>query len=157
MEKLCEYFNDLGILQLNDVNTFLKIYSNISPNNYENKNEKIILALFSYLSLITKNGQHLYEICKDMIDSYSNNQIVNRYKGLNIINNIFRTKLHSRFNLFLFKINQFLFIQNNKNQTPNNQKIRSFTSNKIPKDKNLNTNYFNNYENKIIFMSKMEK
>ena len=157
MEKLCEYFNDLGILQLNDVNTFLKIYSNISPNNYENKNEKIILALFSYLSLITKNDQHLYEICKDMIDSYSNNQIINRYKGLNIINNIFRTKLYSRFNLFLFKINQFLFIQNNKNQTPNNQKIRSFTSNKIPKDKNLNTNYFNNYENKNNFHVKNGK
>ena len=157
MEKLCEYFNDLGILQLNDVNTFLKIYSNISPNNYENKNEKIILALFSYLSLISKNDQHLYDICKNMIDSYSNNQIVNRYKGLNIINNIFRTKLHSRFNLFLFKINQFLFIQNNINQIPNNQKIRSYTSNKIPKEKNLNINYFSNNENKNNFQVKNGK
>ena len=157
MEKLCEYFNDIGLLELNNINTFLKIYSNISPNNYDNKNERIVHALYSYLSLITKNDQQLYDISKNVVDSFSNNQIVNRYKGLNLINNIFRTKLHSRFNLFLFKINQFLFRQINKNKFRNSQKLPSYTNNNILKENNINNDYLNNYENLNNFPIKKGK
>ena len=67
------------------------------------------------MSSILKNEQQLYDICKNIINSFNNNQIVHRYRGIKILNNIFKSKLSSRYNLFLFKLNLFLFKRYNKN------------------------------------------
>ena len=113
IEKICEYFNDIGLLKLNTINTFLKIYSQISKNKYKNESDKLVLALFSYLALASKNDQNLYDICKNIIDSLTNNQIIYRYRGIKLLYNIFRTKLHSRYNLFFTKLNHFIFKKQN--------------------------------------------
>ena len=91
LEKICEYFNDIGILQLDNIDKFLKIYKQISQNNFKNKSDKLILALFTYITLISKNEQQLYDICKNIINSFTNNQILHRYRALYIINNIINT------------------------------------------------------------------
>ena len=75
IEKICEYFNDIGILQLDNINRFLNIYSQLSQNKYKNKSDKLILALFSYITLISKNEQQLYDICKNIVNCFSNNLI----------------------------------------------------------------------------------
>ena len=105
LEKICEYFNDIGILQLDNIDKFLKIYKQISQNNFKNKSDKLILALFTYITLISKNEQQLYDICKNIINSFTNNQILHRYRALYIINNIINTKLKSTYVSFFTKLN----------------------------------------------------
>ena len=111
LEKICEYFNDIGILQLDNIDKFLKIYKQISQNNFKNKSDKLILALFTYITLISKNEQQLYDICKNIINSFTNNQILHRYRALYIINNIINTKLKSTYVSFFTKLN---FLKNKK-------------------------------------------
>ena len=60
--------NDIGLLKLESINNFLKIYSQISKNNYKNESDKLILTLFSYFASISKNDQKLYDLCKNIID-----------------------------------------------------------------------------------------
>ena len=107
IEKICEYLNDIGILQLENINNFLKIYTQISQNKFKNKSDNLILALFSYITLISKNEQHLYDICKNIVNSFTNNQILYRYRGIYMLNNIFKTKLYSRYISFFLKLNAF--------------------------------------------------
>ena len=116
IEKLCEYLNDIGLLQLSNINTFLKIYSQISHNKYKNPTDKLALALFSYLGLVSKNEQHLYDVCKNIVESFSNNQIIQRYRGIKLLRNILKSKLHSRFNTFLSKLNTHIYIRQNRNR-----------------------------------------
>ena len=142
VEKICEYLNEIGILQLEDMNRFFKIYSQISQNNFKNKLDKIILALFSYISYISKNEKQLYETCKNIVNNFSNNQILYRYRGLYMMNNIFKSKIHSRFISFFSK----LFFFNNKKQVypkitfPKLNKSKSNTRNIFP-------NVYGNEEN----------
>ena len=120
LEKICEYFNDIGILQLENLNRFLQIYNQISQNNIKNKSDKLILALFSYITLISKNEQQLYDICKSIVNSFTNNQIVYRYRALYMMNNIINSKIKSRYISFFcrltFKRNKTIF--RSKNQSP---------------------------------------
>ena len=147
IEKLCEYLSDMGLIKLDNINNFLKIYSQISKNKYKTESDKIMLALFSYFALISKNDQNLYDICKSIIDCYLTNQILNRYKGIKYLNNIFRSKLHSRYNLFLIK----LILSTNKKQNKfNHQKYyNNFDNNfKIENFKNnTQLNFYNNTNN----------
>ena len=46
IEGLCEYLNEISILQLDNINTFLKIFSQISKNKYKNVTDKLTMALF---------------------------------------------------------------------------------------------------------------
>ena len=107
IEKICEYFNNIGILQLENIDNFLKIYSQLSQNKYKNKSDKVILALFSYITLISKSDQLLYETCRNIVNNYSNNMILQRYHTLQIFINIIKNKLHSNYLLFFLKLNSY--------------------------------------------------
>ena len=144
IEKLCEYLNDIGLLQLSNINTFLKIYSQISHNKYKNPADKLALALFSYLGLVSKNEQHLYDICKNIVESFSNNQIIQRYRGIKLLRNILKSKLHSRFNSFLSKVNTHIYRRHKKNGGSPRKKY--YNDNNSLKESNL-------YRNKNIFRS----
>ena len=136
IQKICEYLSDIGILQIDDINRFLKIYTQLSQNKYKNNLDKLILALFSYITLVSKSEQQLYEICKNIVNNFSNNQVLNRYKSLNIFNNIIRTKIHSRYILFLFKLNSYIF--NNKS------KIKNIINNNSNSKGNSSNDRYNN-------------
>ena len=133
IEKICEYFNNIGLLQLENINRFLKIYSQLSHNKYRNKSDKLILALFSYMTLVSKNENNLYEICKNIINKFLNNQILKKYHALNSLNNIFTSKIHSKYALFFMKLYSFLYIKN--------RKIRIIPLNKKLRQNNSNSNY----------------
>ena len=134
LEKICEYFNDIGILQLENLNRFLQIYNQISQNNIKSKSDKLILALFSYITLISKNEQQLYDICKSIVNSFTNNQIVYRYRALYMMNNIINSKIKSRYISFFcrltFKRNKTIF--RSKNQSP---KLIKLNTRNIVKEK----------------------
>ena len=75
IEKLCEYLVNFGLLKADDLMSFLKINSQISQNNYNDK-EQLILTLFSYLASISKNEQQLYDISKNIIESFLSRQAI---------------------------------------------------------------------------------
>jgi len=133
IEKICEYFNNIGILQIENINRFLKIYSQLSHNKYRNKSDKIILALFSYMTLASKNENNLYEICKNIINKFLNNQILQKYRALKSLNNIFTSRIHSKYALFFMKLYFYLYIKN--------RKIRIIHLNKKIKPNNSKSNY----------------
>ena len=145
IEKICEYFNDIGLIQLENINRFLKIYTQLSQNKYKNKSDKLILALFSYITLVSKNEQQLYDICKNIVNSFSNNQILSRYKALNMFNNIIKYKLNSRYILFFSRLNSFIYNKKGKNKYIHlNPKSKLFNSNsnKLIKNDFLNNDNF---------------
>ena len=124
IEKICDYLNNIGILQLESINNFLKIYSQLSQNKYKSKSDKFILALFSYITLLSKNEQLLYKTCSNIVNNYSNNMILHRYHTLQIFNNIIKTKLHSKYILFFFKLNLYISSRKGKNK---NRYLYTFT------------------------------
>ena len=140
LEKICEYLNDIGILQLEDIDKFLKIYTQISHNHFKNSTDKLILALFSYITMISKNEQRLYNICKNIINCFSNNQILNRYRGLYMINNIFKARLISRYISFFSKLN----FNRSKKNFYSSKKIKSKVKDKFKDESNNNEEIYNN-------------
>ena len=131
IEKICEYLNDIGILQLDNIDRFLKIYSQLSQNKYKNNSDKLILALFSYITLISKNEQQLYDICRNIVNCFSNNLILYRYRALSMFNNIVKNKIHSKYILFLSKLNSFIYNKKRRNNkyTYLNQNLKGKNSN----------------------------
>ena len=146
LEKICEYFNDIGILQLDNIEKFLKIYKQISQNNFKNKTDKTILALFTYITLISKNEQELYSICRNIVNNFTNNQILYRYRALNIISNIINTKLKSTYISFFIKLN---FFKNKKyfRSKKNSPKIIKLNKTNFIQDEFINDN--NNLSGRI--------
>ena len=142
LEKICEYLNDIGIIQLDNIDKFLKIYNQISQNNFKNKSDKLILALFTYITLISKNEHQLYDICTNIINNFTNNQILYRYRALYIINNIINTKLKSTYVTFFTKLN---FFKNKKffRSKKNSPKSIKLNKNNFIKDQYKNQNNIN--------------
>ena len=142
LEKICEYLNDIGIIQLDNIDKFLKIYNQISQNNFKNKSDKLILALFTYITLVSKNEQQLYDICTNIINNFTNNQILYRYRALYIINNIINTKLKSTYVTFFTKLN---FLKNKKFfcSKKNSPKSIKLNKNNFIKDQYKNQNNIN--------------
>ena len=114
IEKICEYFNSIGILKLENINSFLKIYSQLSFNQYKNKTDQLVLALFSYITLLSKSERLLFETCRNIVNNLSNTMAIQRYHSLQTFNNIIKSKLHSKFISFFFKLS--LYISNKKSK-----------------------------------------
>ena len=131
IEKICEYLVNIGLLKVDDLKSFLKIYSQISQNKYNDK-EQLILTLFSYLASVSKNEQHLYDISKNMIESFISSQVVNGQPRKKIITQIIENELD--------KNNQLLRSANNY------KSINKRNFNIIPMKKGKNTQK-NNMDN----------
>ena len=156
IEKICEYFNDIGILQLENINSFLQIYTQISQNKYKNKSDKLILALFSYITLASKSEQQIYDICKNIVNCFLNNLILYRYRALTMFNNIFKNKLHSKYIFFLSKLNTFIY--NKKRKTNKYIHLNQNSKINISNDqKELHSFDMANEENNDINKSSIEK
>ena len=147
IEEICEYLNDIGILQIENINNFLNIYSQLSHIKYKNKYDQIILALFSYLTSVSKKEKYLYEICKNIVHNFSNNQILYRYRALSMISNIFKTKFLSRYILFIYKLISYIY----------NKKIKNRYITFNPNSKISNSNYENDIQKYDEFDNEYEK
>ena len=108
IKKICEYICDIGLLGIKDINYFLKIYSQIDNNKCSREVDKLKISLFSYINSISKDDKLLFQICRNIIDSFVNSQIVLKYKALNSINNIFKNKRSLLFNRFFYKLNIYI-------------------------------------------------
>ena len=103
--KIYEYFNDIGIVDYDNINLFLNIYSNVSKKKgYNNKEHFLKIALFSYMKTISKDENKLYEFANRVINSFKNNQIISKYKSMKIIKTILYFKLRNILSKLLLKI-----------------------------------------------------
>ena len=169
IEKICEYFISIGILRLENINSFLKIYSQLSINQYKNKKDKLILALFSYITLLTKSEQLLFETSRNIVNNLSNAMTLKRYHSLQTFNNIIKAKLHSKFISFVFKLSLYISSKKRKNRSKylhtftklNNANINSEKETEIVNDFDSynESNYatgISKDKNKLYIMSKIK-
>ena len=92
--KVCEYFNDIGIIDYDNVNDFLQIYSEIAfKNNYNSKNDILRNTIFSYMKLISQNDTLLFEYARRTLNSFINFQLVSKYKSIKVLKSILNIKI----------------------------------------------------------------
>jgi hypothetical protein len=92
--KICEYFNDIGLVDHNNVNLFLNIYSEIVKKRYcKNKNEILQYSLYTFMKLISRDDNQLHEYSKRTINAFNNNQLISKYKSIKIIKTVLYLKL----------------------------------------------------------------
>ena len=143
--KIYEYFNDIGIVDYDNINLFLNIYSDILKNkSYKNKDELLKRSLFSYMKIISNDENKLYEYSNRVINSFKNNQIISKYKSMKIIKTILYFKLRNILSQFIFylitrkkRINQRNL--NTKFPKSNIQKLNFKNNNTQPNKKNYFT------------------
>ena len=143
--KIYEYFNDIGIVDYDNINLFLNIYSDILKNkSYKNKDELLKRSLFSYMKIISNDENKLYEYSNRVINSFKNNQIISKYKSMKIIKTILYFKLRNILSRFIFylitrkkRINQRNL--NTKFPKSNIQKLNFKNNNTQPNKKNYFT------------------
>ena len=105
--KICEYFNDIGLVDYDNVNLFLDIYSEIvKKNNLENISDIFTTALFSFMKIISKDEKQLFDYANRTINAFYNNQLISKYKAIRTIKTVLFLKLKNLLTNFLFKLNR---------------------------------------------------
>ena len=103
--KICEYFNDIGLVDYDNVNLFLDIYSEIvKKNNLKNINDILTTALFSFMKIISKDEKQLFDYANRTINAFYNNQLISKYKAIRTIKTVLFLKFKNLFTNFLFKL-----------------------------------------------------
>ena len=108
IEKICEYLNEIGILDINTTPIFLSLYSGFKISNKKYKLSKNVeentlkIILFAYLKRVISNDKALYQICSNIISSHNKNKIIQLYQGICFLNKVLFYQIKSRFNHFLF-------------------------------------------------------
>ena len=108
IEELCQYLNELGILDIKHTSIFLSLYSNFMLNNKQSKNPQysegntLKIILFAYLKKIVLNDKELYQICSNIINLYTKNKLIRLYQGICFLKKVLFYQIKSKFNHFLF-------------------------------------------------------
>ena len=162
IEKICQYLNEIGIIEYENINIFLNIYSTLNNKKYTSEVDKIIDALKIYLNdNFIKNNQTL-KLCQSVVSSYNTYQLISKYKALNNMNNILLNKLKSKYIKFFLNLSLHLL----KNDSGNKMtKIRNLTKkqkskkkfNKLDKYEDNNDNSNQNDENIELISSEDER
>ena len=133
--KVCEYFNDIGIIDYDNVNDFLQIYSEIAfKNNYNSKNDILRNTIFSYMKLISQNDTLLFEYARRTLNSFINFQLVSKYKSIKVLKSILNIKIKNIIVYFFFRLIR----------TKGKKSYRYLIQNYNPKN-DINNDYKKNY------------
>ena len=142
--QICDYLNEIGILNLENIKSYLTMISNIVNDNYNNKsiNDIYIISLFAYLRGINKNDKYLYAFSTNIINSYNRYILIKKYNYLINLKKILYYKILQRLKYFMISLyKKFPFRNYNTNRNQNKKKT-----------KNYNKTFSNNFykENKSI-------
>ena len=108
IEELCQYLNELGILDIKHTSVFLSLYSNFMLNNKQIKTPQysedntLKMILFAYLKNIVLNDKELYQICSNIINLYNKNKLIRLYQGICFLKKVLFYQIKNKFNHFLF-------------------------------------------------------
>ena len=153
IKKICEYLSDIGLLQMTDINQFLTIYSQIEQNKCKKETDRLKISLFSYINTMSKDDNQLFNMCRNIIDSFLNNQIVLKFRTLNVFCNILKNKISLRYNTFFYKLKMYV-LNKRKNKIIvqpiyNSKKLSILENNdfQIKNEKKRNKFNFDNFKN----------
>ena len=162
VEKIFQYLNEIGIIEYENINIFLNIYSTLNNKKYTSETDKIIDALKIYLNdNFIKNNQTL-KLCQSIVSSYNTYQIISKYKALNNMNIILLNKLKTRYILFFLNLSLYLLTNDSGNKKTKkkilNKKSKSKKKiNKFDKYEDDNDNINQNDENTELISSDDER
>ena len=146
IEKICEYFNEIGILEYENINIFLEIYSKLSYKNYPRIIDRLTDTLIIYFNNNFIKNNSISKLCENILSSFNNYQLISKYRTLNNMKNILMNKIQSNYITFFLKISLYITKNNNR------QKKNYVRNSKIPKnpkkiDNLENENFEENNEN----------
>ena len=145
IEKICEYLNEIGILEYENINEFLNTYSALNKQNNSSKVKKIIDTLKIYLNKNFVNNNQISKLSENIICSYNNYQLITKYQLLNNMNNILISKLRNKYILFFLNLSLYLLnkdprdIKSKKKNLRRKSKSRK-NINKYDEENNINMN-----------------
>ena len=148
IQQLCDYLNEIGIIDMDSVKHFLQISSYMINNNIQHKSNKSIsdiykIALFSYIREINVDDQNLYFTCSNIINSYKRFIILKKCNSLFLFKKIIYLKIYQRYKNFLLSLYKkfpFKSYRTNKYHENKKKKPKNKTTNNIlyiPNDPNL--------------------
>ena len=143
--KFCYYLSDTGLLEEESIENYGKIYQNIYKNKSGNNYENIKNTLNSYLEQKAKSKESLNNYSENIIKSFSDNLILNRYRGLNLLFNFLFFKLREIYIMVFTKLNCFIL----KKYHNDNTQIKK---GKIKKNKNYKDNNNEDTDNEKIII-----
>ena len=143
--KFCYYLSDTGLLEEESIENYGKIYQNIYKNKSGNNYENIKNTLNSYLEQKAKSKESLNNYSENIIKSFSDNLLINRYRGLNLLCNILFFKLREIYIMVFTKLNCFIL----KKYHNDNTQIKK---GKIKKNKNYKDNNNEDNDNEKIII-----
>ena len=120
IEKICEYFNEIGILEYENINIFLEIYSKLSYKNYLRLTDKLRDTLTIYFNNNFIKTNTISKLCDSILSSFNNYQLILKYRTLNNLKNILTNKINSKYINFFLNIS--LYIQKKKNKSKKSTK-----------------------------------
>ena len=159
--QICDYLNEIGILDINNIKNYLALISNIKNNNsnYKTINDIYRISLFAYFKGINNNDKNLYFLCSNIINSYNKYYLIKKYNFLHNLKKIVYYKILQRFKYFMISLyrkyprknyHSNIKYNNKKNKIQNNtcsnrfyKKNNSFQNLTENNNNYLNQNYIN--------------
>ena len=159
IEQICDYLNEIGILDINNIKNYLTMATNIINDNSSNKSIKEIykISLFAYLKGINNNDQSLYFLCTNIINSYSRYILIKKYDFLCNLKRILYYRILQRFKNFMISLYKvFPFKNHNSNNNYKNKKsqIKNNTFNNAFYSKKNNLQNLTENSNKEKYFNK---
>ena len=108
IEKVCEYLNEIGILEYENINMFLEIYSKLNTDKYLRARDRLRDTLVIYLNNNYIKNNQLSQLCQSILFSYNNYQLILKYRTLHNMNNILTNKIHNKYISFFLNLSFFL-------------------------------------------------
>jgi len=154
IEKICEYFNEIGILEFEKINIFLGIYSKLNNEKYTRLIDKIRDTLIIYINNHFIKNNQLSTLCENILTSFSNYQLILKYRTLNNMKNILLNKINNKYINFFLNLSFYLLTKDNKSKvnipTRKKSKNQKMISKKIDNYNDNNKNKLNVDNNDLI-------
>ena len=153
IQQFCDYLNEIGIIDIENIKHFLQISTYMINNNNQNNTNKSIndiykIALFSYIREINVDDKNLYSTCSNVINSYKRYIILKKYNSLFLFKNLIYIKIYQRFKSFLVSLyKKFPFKSYHINKYHENKKKKIKNRTNINKFNSINNNEINNEQN----------
>ena len=174
IQQLCDYLNEIGIIDIDNIKHFLEITTYMINNNIQNESNKSTndiykISLFSYIREINEDDKNLFFTCSNIINSFKRFIILKKYNSLFLFKKLIYLKIYQRYKSFLISLyKKFPFKSYHTNKYHQSKKRKSknkssiITINKNPNeinpnlnsDQNINLNLNNN--NNIITFKQQE-
>jgi len=144
IEKICEYLSEIGILEYENINIFLDIFTKLNNTKIS---DKIIDTLAIYISNNYIKNNQLQKLSKSIISSFNNYQLILKYRILNNMKNILYSKIQTKYIIFFLNLSFYLLKKKNNSSKINLSNKKKKSVKKLIKKKENNPDD-NNDENK---------